>query len=157
MEPFGNDNEDLKEVAIPKKEGKFSLWKRLILFFIIFGIWVVSVIIIIIAVYFSEESENLEKFGEINCVFDIKNISISYPLLGKEFNKKNIDIIINDTKIELTDYKFNKEGENKVKYILYGNEFSMDYMFKNIFNLIKVEMFSDKNMSISSMISGLFV
>ena len=136
MDPFGNDSSYLNELAIPKsKLSRCPLWKRILAFFIIFTIWIVIVIIILVYVYNKESEEKLEKYGEINCVFDIKDKSMAYPLLGSEFNKKNVEIIVNNSKIEPNNYKFQETGKINVSYTLLGKEFSMDYMFKNITNL----------------------
>ena len=164
MDPFGNDSTELKELSIEERKpiNRLALWKRLLIFFIILTIWLIIVIIIIVTVYMKKEEEEeeeekkkqLEKYGEINCIFNINNLSENYSLLGDKFNKTNIDIMINNTKIDSKNYLFSKLGKNKVQFILYGNEFSMDYMFKDISNLINVEMISEKNMSITSMISS---
>ena len=158
MDPFGNDSNDLKELAINKYSlNRFTLFQRLAAFFIILAIWIILVIVIIVKVYIPDsekEDEESEKHGEINCIFEIKNTSINYPLLGEEFDDNNVDIIINDKVISKKNYKFEKTGKNEVKYILYGKKLSMDYMFKDVPNLINVEMMSDKDMSITSMISS---
>ena len=155
MDPFGNETTDLKESVLPKFSiSSIPIWKRILAFLIIFIIWIVVIIIIIVYVYKNESEEKLEKYGEINCIFDIQNTSIVYPLLGAEFNKKNVEIIVNNSKINPDNYKFQKTGEMYVQYNLLGKEFSMDYMFKDIQNLLRVEMISDKNMSITSMISS---
>ena len=171
MDPFGNDSTDLRELTIEKNntDNKSPLWKRLLMFFIILGLWVVIVVVIIITVYIPEreqdekednkeednkKEENIEKYGVINSIFDIDDISKEYSLLGEEFNQTNIGIFINNEKINSTNYKFTKKGENSVIYKLYEKELSMDNMFKDISNLIKVEMNSDKDISITSMISS---
>ena len=99
-------------------------------------------------------NNNLEKLAEINCIYDIQDINKNTILLGNDFIKtSNFDIFINNEKIKYSkEYKFSSFGINKVKYVLY-EEIIMDYMFKEVNDLLSVEMISEKNCKIKSMIS----
>ena len=50
-------------------------------------------------------------------------------------------------------YKFDSIGYNMVKYIIY-EDVGIDYRFKDIPNIISIEMISEKNCKIKSMISS---
>ena len=103
----------------------------------------------------NNNNENLESIAEIKCIYDIQNINENTLLLGNEFIKNtNFDIYINDDKIKYSkEYKFSKTGLNNVKYIIY-EDLQMDYLFKDVQDIISVEMISEKECKINSMISA---
>ena len=80
---------------------------------------------------------------------------INENLLGNNFKKNtDLDIFIENNKIKYSkEYKFNKFGNNTVKFIIYEN-LDMNYMFQNVPNLISIEMISIQNAKINSMISA---
>ena len=89
----------------------------------------------------------IPSIGEINCIYDIQNSDKKTQILGKEF-KFNIDyrldIYINGKKIKFSkEYKVNNIGETNIKFKLYY-DLNMDYMFKDVSDLISVEMISEK-------------
>ena len=93
--------------------------------------------------------------GEINCIYEIKSITSNTKLIGNEFEKKSLfDFYIDGKKVTYTkEYKFTSFGKHKVQMKLYET-INMDFMFKNIKDLISVEMNSENNCQISSMISS---
>ena len=95
------------------------------------------------------------KLGEINCVYDVKSISKNTVLLSNEFKKaSNFDIEIDGQVIKYSkDYRFEKIGSNSVKFILY-EPLSMDFMFKEVPDIVSINMRSDNNLEIKSMISA---
>ena len=165
------DNEDsfmggneLNSQLTGLNKGNLSKKVKIFITLTIFSIILISILIIIILVKNTKDSNkstdsddgnnNLEKLAEINCIYDILDINKNTILLGNDFIKtSNFDIFINNEKIKYTkEYKFSSFGINKVKYVLY-EEIMMDYMFKEVNDLLSVEMISEKNCKIKSMIS----
>ena len=100
-----------------------------------------------------EKKEIKTIIGSINCTFDINNINTKIPIIGSEFKKESdFGIYIDDKKINhyLKEYSFDKFGIHKIYIELYEN-INMNYMFKDIENIISIEMNSDKNAKILSM------
>ena len=119
---------------------------------------VIFIVIIIVSVSASQNnekhSENMTEIGEINCIYEITSNDKETILLGNEFIKNSdLDIYIDDIKIKFTkEYKFSSTGNHKVKFALY-NKINMDYMFKDVSDLLSVEMKSEQNCEVTSMIS----
>ena len=135
------------------KYNKLSFQKKLIIGISLIALILILIIIIIIAYNKSKEPINNinDKIGEIICIYDIESTSKEKKILSDKFEKKNsnFDIYIGDKKIKYSkSYKFKEIGENKVKYILFG-EINMDYMFADLLSLLSVEMISNKNAKIS--------
>ena len=97
-------------------------WKINLIIGIISAVVVFAIIIIIILVSKgssskndeeSDENQNLNKIGEINCVYEIHSISDPTPLLGDEFKKNSdLNIYINNKLIKFSkEYKFNESGK----------------------------------------------
>ena len=118
-----------------------------------FAILILIIILIILALKNSGDSNN-NSLGEIICIYDIKSINKDVHLLGDEYIKdSNFDIFIDKQKIKYSkNYKFSKAKKYNVIYKIYEN-INMNYMFKNISSLISVELKSNKNVKITSMIS----
>jgi len=123
---------------------------------IFFILIIIMIIIIIIAKSDSNDSEEekTEAIGEINCIYDIQTSIKSTLLLGNDFQKNSeFDIYVDGTKIKYEkEYKFNSVGFHNVSIKIY-QPLNMNYMFKDIRNLLSVEMKSEKNIEIISMIS----
>ena len=105
-----------------------------------------------------EEEENFplgEYIGIINCTYIIDKEGQNTLLIGNEFQKNfDMDIIIDGIRTKFIKvHNFNSIGEHNVQFRVYNN-FSMDYMFKDVYNLISVKMYSDKNCEIYSMVSS---
>ena len=92
--------------------------------------------------------------GSIICTYDIQNISKTTKLLGNEFEVKSLfDLYIDGKKVQYSkEIKFNSIGKHKIEIKLY-EKLNMDNMFKNIKDLISIEMKSEKDCLITSMIS----
>ena len=144
--PLDIDNMDTQGTPSPRK-----LSPKLI-GIIIGGCLVFIIILIIILVVCLNSDDEKEVLGEINCIYDINDISIETDLVGNNFVKNSdFDMFIDDIKIDYSNkYKFENTGEHKVKFVLY-NELRMNYMFQDIKALKKVEMESNKNLKILSM------
>ena len=93
--------------------------------------------------------------AQINCIYNIQNVNEDSIILGNEFNKNSdFDIFINNQKIKFSkEFKFFNMGINKVRFDIY-EDLEMDFMFKDIQELISIEMTSQKNCKINSMISS---
>ena len=91
-------------------------------------------------------------FGIINCTYDIEEKESI--LLSEEFQKEiDLDIFIDNEKIKYSkEYIFSSLGIHIIEYKLYEQKINMDYMFKNVTSLINVEMISEKQIFIESMI-----
>ena len=92
--------------------------------------------------------------SEIICTYLIP-YSSNYTIINLEFSKpKDFDILIDNKKINFTNYYyFESEGEKEIKYIFYG-DFSMDNMFKEIRELISINMTTKNKVKILSMKSA---
>ena len=98
--------------------------------------------------------EENEVLGEINCVYEIYELNKKVPLFGKEFVKSsNFSVYLDSKLIEFSkDYIFYEFGKHNLRIVLY-EDLNMDYMFKEVPNLSSIEMISNKNCKILSMIS----
>ena len=144
-------------------KGEAEHKKKLLIGGMVAAIILIILITIIIIVSTSGKSENeeepdyskLTKLGEINCIFDVNSITQPTEILGNEFVKNSkFNIIIDEKSIKYSkEYLFSKTGEQNVQFIIY-EDFNMDNMFKNLNNLLSVNMISDKNVKITSMISS---
>ena len=96
---------------------------------------------------------NQTMIGEINCIYDIKTTTNNTILLGNNFAQMDFDIYLDNKFIKYSkEYKINSKGEHKIQFKLY-EDLNMDYMFKDVPDLISVEMKSENNGQILSMIS----
>ena len=104
-----------------------------------------------------DESGNNEQniLGKITCEYYIPMTDEPILILGKDFEKTaNFDILIDGAKVNYSkEITFKSSGEHIIQYLIYDNIINMNYMFKDISQLISVVMTSDKNIKISSMIS----
>ena len=144
-------------------KGEKEQKKKQLILGVIIGILLFAIIIIIIIITSKSNKKDdiddddiptMPVIGEINCLYEIQTINRDTQLLSDEFNKNsNFDIYINNKRNKYSKkYKFDKTGNHIIQIKLYEG-INMDYMFKGIDELIAVEMKSDKNCQISSMIS----
>ena len=152
-------NGDLSSELLGLNKGQTKLNKKIFLIGgISIGVLLLLIIIIIIIVNVSSDDDDNEKkplikIGEINCIYDVQTAIQNTKILGNDFKNAEINIIIDGEDIGYSkEYKFKTIGEHKVTFNLYEN-LNMDYMFKDVKDLISVEMNSDKNCKITSMIS----
>ena len=151
-----NDDINSKEF----KESNWTLKNKIILGASVgAAILILLIIIIIIVASGSKGGKNYDiskKIGEIICTYDYDYYSSKETqILSDKFSKKSeFDIYIGDKKIKYTKkYKFNENEELKVRFVLFG-DINMDYMFVDLPLLLTVNMISEKNAKISSMISA---
>ena len=77
----------------------------------------IVVMIILLCVFLTKKNKKV--LGEINCVYDINDVSQKVYILSPDFNKgqNDFDIVIDDKKIEFTkDYQFSSLGNNKINF-----------------------------------------
>ena len=152
---FGSMNSDkLKTIEKEKNNKKY--------YYIIGGVIsviIISIIIIIILLFsLSGSTPTSDKklnivIGTINCTFEINTISSKISIFGNEFKKESdFDIYIDDKKLNYysKEYLFDKIGLHTINIELF-EDINMNYMFKDINNLISLEMNSENNGKILSM------
>ena len=119
---------------------------------VILIIWVIIVIVELVYTFSQEEDK-----AEINCIYYISKAGANTTLLGSDFNFNSISQIVIDDDDEITDpikeYKFKKVGNHTVK-IYINDTINMDYMFKDVNNLISVKMTTNNSTKIASMRSS---
>ena len=133
---------------------KIPLWKKQLIFGGVIALFIMLIIIIIVLAVHGSSNSNLNKLGELDCIYTIEEISSKTQIISKEYNKASkFDIIIDSIKVEfIKEYQFKERGEHDIKFILY-EDINMDYMFKDIKDLTSIILVSDKNAKIKSMIS----
>ena len=139
---------------------KKKVWRKEIIICIIFAILLISLILIVIVASVSssnnEKNKNKEKIelGIINCLYDIQSSTSEIQIIGEQCkNDFDLDIFIEGEKIKYTKkYKFKQSKIYEIQFKLY-DDINMDYMFQNISSLVSLEMKSDNNLKIKSMIS----
>lgn len=98
-----------------------------------------------------EQADEEKKIGEINCIFDT---SKKTRILSKEFKTQDIAIYVDKKKVIFTrEYDFENFGIHHVTFLIFS-DLNMDYMFKDIPELLSVEMISNKTVKVTSMISA---
>ena len=155
------NNEELSSqlTGLNKTEGLTKEKKKLIIISsIVFSAIILIVIILIVTIKpKSKEEKKKEILGEINCVYDVPSVSRNTIILSNEFQKAdgvNFDIEIDGKIVKYTkEYRFKEAGLNTVKFILYS-PISIDFMFKDVFDVVSIDMYSEKNLEIKSMISA---
>ena len=144
-----------KNNKVNKKD--FIIWALICIFFIIS----ISTKLVLLKTEKRRKIKNnlifaeLSIIGNIVCTYSIKNITKTTKLLGNEFEIKSLfDLYIDGQKVQFSkEIKFNSIGKHKMEIKLY-EKLNMDYMFKNVKDLISIEMKSEKNCPITSMISA---
>ena len=129
--------------------------RKIIIISILLIIFIAIIIPIILVLASNSNTREKSEIAEINCNYNIQTVNEEIDILGEDFIKTSkFDIFIDDNKIEFTKkYKFEKIKIYNIKYKFYEN-IEMDYMFKNIYSLISVEIISKKTSKITSMISS---
>ena len=147
-----------KESEKPKKCGICSLTTILAIIAVIILIFCI-VLVIVIIVYVRKESTRPptpeEIIGAIICTYCIQNGNSEVEILSDDYHNINdISIVIDNKRIEFSKkYKFNRIGIHEINFYIDNNE-TMDYMFKNIISLTSVELFSEKNITVISMVGA---
>ena len=157
MEDQTLKNELSSELTGLNKGDKAKKKKNIIIGVTLGAILLILFIIIIILINtglnLDNDPSNMDTVGEINCIYEVQSPAVYTVLLGNDFTKNTeFEIYVDNQRIKYSrDYKFDTIGNHNVQIRLY-NEIDMDYMFKDVQDLISVEMKSDKNCKISSMI-----
>ena len=131
------------------------------------GLLVIGLIILIVLLTTKDKKDKEDKedkkddktpenlLGVINCTYNVQIISKPILLISTEFilEPNNLEMYIDGEKTKYSkEYQFDKRGNHTVQINLYS-DLNMDYMFKDIKDLISVEMTSEKDCQITSMIS----
>ena len=156
-------NEELSSELTGLNKGEALAKKRIIMIASsIIGLIVLMILIIIIVGVTSknDENENEEipentKTGVINCIYDVKSTSIETILLSNEFTKNSaFDIEIDEQIVKYSKtYLFKNVGLHGVKFILKG-PVVMDFMFKDVPDIVSISMVSEENLEIKSLVSA---
>ena len=158
-------NSELTGLNKGQKEQK----KHLIIGMIASSIIIVALIIIIIILSLKggddddddkkkgdddDDDKKKEIIGEINCIYDIKTISRPTMILGKEFSQNgDFAIYIDGKEIAYSKvHTFDTISYHNIQLKLF-TELNMDNMFKDVLDLVSIEMVSNKSSNITSMVS----
>ena len=147
-----NLNEAISDLA--KKVNYTPLYKKKWFIALIIGGSILIVAAIIVLIIFLKKLNEMK--GEIICEYDVSGSEKKINILSKEFDKGNndINIIINGEKIDFSkEYEFSNAGKNKVTFQIY-HELDMTNMFKEVKNLVSIDLSSDANGKITSMQSA---
>ena len=160
MEDYNKNNESLNindSSDLILKRVKENLQKRLLIISIIsIFIAIIIIILIVIAINSPDKRNNKKVKGEINCKYFININKNSTLILGKEFEKKSdFSMVVDGKKLDkyTKEYSFDKYGEHQIKFQLY-EDLNMDFMFKDIKSLESVEMISNYDLKLQSMVSS---
>ena len=154
------NGEELNSELTGLNKGEKEQKKKLLIIGAILSALFIVILVTIIIVFASrskesnDDSQTLPSIGEINCVYYVESKNKNTILLGNDFQKNSdFDIFIDGIIIKYTkEYRFDSTGNHNVQIKLYNN-INMDYMFKDVQEIISVEMKSEKNCVILSMIS----
>ena len=166
--PINGDEEDFESNNLNRNDGNPKSKKCLIIGISIAALIIIITTIILIVVLSNkgndeektdeektdEKEIDKEKIGEIICQFNIKNENQETKILGDEFiNNSQLDIYIDGEKINFSKtYNIKSIGNHKIEFIFYDN-LNIDYMFKDVEDLYKIEIISENSSKIYSMIS----
>ena len=155
-----DDDEELNSFIKDKMNFKKKLLiSTFISFIILIAIFIILFIDFKYKSNFNEKDKNNaekskgEYLGLINCIYKVNSNNQIIKLLGNEFIKNfDIDIFYNGKKENYSKiFNFKSIGEHLIQFRLYANNFSMDYMFKDVINLKSVKMISNNSCEINSM------
>ena len=140
-----------------EKPSFFEKNKKLIIAGISILLALIFIIIIIIIILLSSKNNKKRSscLGHIKCTYEVENLKTK--ILGNDFSKEfDLDISIDGEIVKYSrDYTFNNTGLHNVDFLIYDKNINLDYMFKDISELISVEMTinDNKEIKIKSMIS----
>ena len=148
-EPFNINRDELSTPSLRKVNDTNNLKNIIIIAGAVALMLVILIIIIVLATKKSDSNEKSKnKIGELVCIFDT---SSQTRILSDDFKTQDIEIYVDGTKIKFSrEYKFPTFGIHHVNFHIFS-DLNMDYMFKNIPEIVSVEMISDKKAKISSM------
>ena len=149
-QPFNINRDELSTPSMRQIGDKKDIIKIIIITTAIIFVITLLIILIIVASK-SKGSKAKEKIGEIRCIFDTTKKT---KILSDDFKSQNINIYIDGIQIKYSkEYDFPRNGIHHVHFYIY-DELNMDYMFKEIPELLSVEMSSEKKAKITSMIGA---
>ena len=134
-------NSELTGINKGEKQQK----KKQLIIGIAAGSSLLLIILIVILITVLAKKDDTAFIGEINCIFDIKSTTRNTKILGNDFDKgkNNLNIYIDGEKIKYSkEFKFKTAEEYKVR-ITFSENLNMDYMFKDVEDLISVDMLED--------------
>lgn len=164
-EEFGEGVNINEEEFLDKDSQKKKLSMKILLIAVILwiGVFLITIIIFLNRDKSKKSNVNINNklnYSEIICLYDIQEKEQNIQILGNNFkNDTAIDILVNGIKITYGQKAlFESIGIYEIKYIIYGDELNMNYMFKDIDSLISVKLLStinttEKSIYITSMIS----
>ena len=146
---------DFSSSNLVRKQKTIIPKKYLIIGGVIFLIIIITIIIITITFKFNPKNNNennKEIIGQINCIYKNEISVEQIHIISESYEKiSDFDILIDGKEIKFTKiYEFSDLKEHKIEYHLY-EPINMNDMFKDISTLISIEMISNKNASIISM------
>ena len=123
------------------------------------GLLIVGLIILIVLLTTKDKKDDKtpvdKSLGLITCIYNVQIISKPILLISEEFilEPNNLEMYVDGEKTKYSkEYQFDERGNHTVQIKIYS-DLNMDYMFKDIKDLISVEMISEKDCQINSMIS----
>ena len=114
------------------------------------GLVAVALIIMIVALSTGSKGKNDEvhtnPIGQINCQYDVQTLSEPIQLIGTDFKieSNNLEIYVDGNRIKYSkEYQFDTRGVHYIEIKIYS-KLNMDYMFKDIKDLVSIDMISEK-------------
>ena len=148
------------------KGDKFSKKQKILLSIGVGALFLILIVIIIILAATSgssdsgssssdEEEEKKLVLGKISCIYNVQTTTQEIKLLGDNYSKESDFQIYIDGKLNrfTKSYTFTSRGSHEVIFNLNGKSINMDNMFYEVKDLISVNMTSENNCQILSMIS----
>ena len=125
-----NDNEQSDQ---PKKCRLSTILAIVAVIILIICIILVVIIIVFVRTELTRPPTPEEIIGSIKCIYFIEKDNSEIEILSNDYqNKYDLDIVIDNKRIELSKkYKFINSGIHNIDIYIDKNE-TMDYMFKNI-------------------------
>jgi surface protein len=157
--PIGEAELNSELVGLSDDPSSQKKTKLIIIGGVSLAIIVLVVIIIIVASGSKGSGKNGESedsrtaIGEINCLYVVQTTSKPTTLLSRDYilDSNKLGIEIDGKRIKASkEYTFEKMENTNVKFLIF-EPISMDHMFKEVDDLVNVNMTSDKNCEILSM------
>ena len=126
--------------------------KKIIIMSIVIILLLLLIAVVIFIIYLPSDEEETY---ELICTYNIQDISKPNNILSEEYNLdlNTTTIYLRDIKIKTKTYNFSSTGNHTIQYKINEKEINMNYMFKDVSTLISIEMKSDDDRKIISMIS----
>ena len=150
-QPFNINRDELSTPSLRQIKKQYDIKKIVVIAGEVILLLLILIVIIIIASKDKNQKNDRKAIGEISCIFDtLKKTRI----LSDDFKKQDIQIYVDGKEIKYSkEYTFPNFGIHRVNFHIFS-DFDMNYMFKNIPELLSVEMISNNNAKIISMIGA---